>query len=63
MYNTFNESFEHYYTIESVAALVQMYVIDERFKVNIDKFGDGLSEFLSRAMQRFADRRLESGLE
>ena len=40
-----------------------MYVIDERFKVNIDKFGDGLSEFLSSAMQRFADRRLESGLE
>lgn len=63
MYNTFNESFGHYYTIESFAALGQMYVIDERFKVNIDKLGEGLSEFLSRAMQRFADRRLESGLE
>ena len=51
MYNTFNESFGYYYSLESFAALGNMYVMDGRFKANIDKYGKGLAEFLSRAMQ------------
>lgn len=38
-------------TIEIFSGLGQMYVADERFKNNIDKFGDGLAEFLSNAIK------------
>ena len=59
MYRVFNESFGHYYTLESFAALGNMYVMDDRFKANIDKYGEGLAEFLSKAMQEYADRQSE----
>lgn len=32
-----------------------MYVTDERFTVNVDKYGDGLSKFLSEAMKIYAE--------
>ncbi len=51
MCRVFNESFGHYYSLGSFAALGNMYVMDDRFKANIDKYGKRLSEFLSRAMQ------------
>ena len=40
---------EHYYTCtdEILAGLGQMYVADERFKSNIDKYADGTAEFVS----------------
>ena len=46
---------EHYYTCtdEILAGLGKMYVADERFKKNIDKYGEGTAEFLSSAIAVF----------
>ena len=43
---------ENYYTCtdEILAGLGQMYVADERFKKNIDKYGDGTAEFAADAI-------------
>ena len=43
---------ENYYTCtyEIFAGLSKMYVADERFKKNIDKYGDGTAEFVSKAI-------------
>ena len=43
----------HYYTCtdEILAGLGKMYVADERFKKNIDKYGDGTAEFASAAIE------------
>ena len=42
----------NYYTCtnEILAGLGKMYISDERFKKNIDKYGDGTAEFVSRAI-------------
>ena len=42
-----------YYTCtdEILAGLGQMYVADERFKKNIDKYGEGTAEFASKAIR------------
>ena len=44
---------QNYYacTNEILAGLGQMYVADERFKKNIDKYGDGTAEFASAAIE------------
>lgn len=44
---------ENYYncTDEILAGLGQMYVADERFKSNIDKYADGTAEFASEAIE------------
>jgi hypothetical protein len=57
MFRFFNENFGVTYTPEAFAAIGQMYVDDERFTNNIDKFGEGLSKFLAEAMAAFASRR------
>ena len=43
---------EHYYTCtdEILAGLGKMYVADERFKKNIDKYGEGTAEFAAEAI-------------
>ena len=43
---------ENYYTCsdEILAGLGKMYVADERFKKNIDKYGDGIAEFAADAI-------------
>ena len=43
---------ENYYTCtdEILAVLGKMYVADERFKKNIDKYGEGTAEFASKAI-------------
>ena len=43
---------ENYYTCtdEILAGLGKMYVADERFKKNIDKYGDGTAEFVAEAI-------------
>ena len=45
----------HYYTCtdEILAGLGKMYVADERFKKNIDKYGEGTAEFVSEAISLF----------
>lgn len=34
-----------------LAGLGKMYVCDERFKKNIDKYGDGTAEFVAEAIK------------
>ena len=43
----------HYYTCtdEILAGLGKMYVCDERFKKNIDKYGEGTAEFAAEAIK------------
>ena len=43
----------NYYTCmnEILAGLGKMYVADERFKNNIDKYGDGTANFVSKAIE------------
>ena len=43
---------DHYYTCtdDILAGLGKMYVLDERFKSNIDKNGDGTARFISEAI-------------
>ena len=44
---------ENYYTCtdEILAGLGKMYACDERFKKNIDKYGDGTAEFAATAIE------------
>lgn len=42
------------YSYEAFAGLGQMYVTDERFKENIDQFGEGLAAWMADAMAVFA---------
>lgn len=46
------------YSPEAFRALGQMYVDDERFTANIDRFGEGLSLFMREAMAIYANRIL-----
>ena len=50
----------NYYTCtdEILAGLGQMYVADERFKKNIDKYGEGTAEFVSSAIAVFAQDKM-----
>ena len=45
----------NYYTCtdEILAGLGKMYVADERFKKNIDKYGEGTAEFAAEAIETF----------
>ena len=49
----------NYYTCtdEILAGLGQMYVCDERFKKNIDKYGDGTAAFVSKAIAVFCQEK------
>ena len=49
---------ENYYTCtdEILAGLGQMYVADERFKENIDKYADGTAEFVSKAINHYNEQ-------
>ena len=50
---------ENYYTCtdEILAGLGQMYVADERFKSNIDKYADGTAEYASKAIAIYTKRQ------
>ena len=50
---------ENYYTCtdEILTGLGQMYVADERFKQNIDKYGEGTAEFASKAIAVFCQEK------
>jgi DNA-binding transcriptional MerR regulator len=54
-YEFLNTNHNNYYPPEVFKGLGQMYVDDERFTKNIDKFGTGLAEFMRDAMAVFAD--------
>ena len=48
----------NYYTCtdEILAGLGKMYVADERFKKNIDKYGEGTAEFASTAIEAYCGK-------
>ena len=50
---------DNYYTCadEILTGLGKMYVADERFKKNIDKYGEGTAEFASEAMAVFCQEK------
>ena len=49
----------NYYTCtdEILAGLGKMYVADDRFKKNIDKYGEGTTEFVSVAISKYCYER------
>ena len=49
---------KYYYTCtdDILSGLGKMYVADERFKNNIDKYGEGTAEFVSKAIDFFSNR-------
>jgi len=49
----------HSYSLEAFKGLGQMYVQDERFKKNIDAFGEGLAKFMCDAMAFYAENNKE----
>ena len=48
----------NYYTCtdEILAGLGKMYVADERFKKNIDKYGEGTAEFAATAIEAYCGK-------
>ena len=50
---------ENYYTCtdEILAGLGKMYVCDERFKKNIDKYGDGTAEFAEEGIRIYVENK------
>ena len=50
---------QNYYTCtnEILASLGQMYVADERFKKNIDKYGEGTAEFASEGIRIYVEKK------
>ena len=48
---------ENYYTCtdEILKGLGQIYVADERFKSNIDKYADGTAEYVSKAITAYTE--------
>ena len=46
---------QNYYTCtdEILAGIGKMYVADERFKKNIDKYGEGTAEFVAEAIEMY----------
>ena len=49
----------YYYTCtdEILAGLGKMYLADERFKKNIDKYGEGTAEFASEAIAKYVKEK------
>ena len=49
----------NYYTCtdEILAGLGKMYVADERFKQNIDKFGEGTAEFAAEGIRIYVEKK------
>lgn len=45
-----------HYPLEAFKQLGNMYLEDERFKENIDQFGEGLAQFMRESMAIYADR-------
>lgn len=50
---------ENYYTCtdEILAGLGEMYVTDERFKKNIDKYGEGTAEFAVEGVRIYVEKK------
>ncbi|WP_213423477.1 MerR family transcriptional regulator [Bhargavaea massiliensis] len=55
-WHAFLNSMGHTYSPEAFKGLGQLYIEDERFTKNMDKFGDGFARFMAEAMEIRADR-------
>ena len=55
-YDFLNHNIVHHYSLDAFKGLGQMYVEDQRFTDNINKFGDGLAEFMCDAMAIYTDK-------
>ena len=44
-------------TDEILAGLAEMYITDERFKVNLDKAGEGTAEFMSATIKSYVENK------
>ena len=44
-------------TDEILAGLGKMYVVDERFKKNIDKYGEGTAEFTAEGIRIYVEKK------
>ncbi|WP_353854658.1 MerR family transcriptional regulator [Bacillus sp. Bos-x628] len=51
-YDLLNKNFNHY-SFDAFHGLGQLYIQDERFTKNIDRYGEGLASFMSEAMKVF----------
>ena len=49
----------NYYTCtdEILAGLGKMYACDERFKKNIDKYGDGTAEYVTEGIRIYVEKK------
>ena len=56
-YRFLNDNFGHRYPYEAFAGLGEMYVKDTRFQQNIDRFTDGLSAYMAKAMKYYASQK------
>ena len=56
-YRFLNDNFGHRYSYEAFAGLGGMYVKDTRFQQNIDRFADGLSAYMAKAMKYYASQK------
>ncbi len=57
LYLFLNANFGQHYSFDAFEGLGKMYAADERFTKNIDRFGEGLSEFLAKAMSAYAKEK------
>ncbi|KZE39862.1 MerR family transcriptional regulator [Bhargavaea cecembensis] len=55
-WHAFLNSMGHTYSPEAFKGLGQLYIQDERFTRNMDKFGDGFARFMAEAMGIRSDR-------
>ncbi|WP_226569266.1 MerR family transcriptional regulator [Bacillus stratosphericus] len=53
-YDFLNENFSHY-SLDAFYGLGQLYMQDERFTKNIDRYGKGLASFMCEAMKVFTN--------
>ena len=53
-----NHITDNYYTCtnEILSGLGQMYILDERFKINIDKHAEGTAEYISNAINAYCNK-------
>lgn len=54
-----NTNTGHHYSLDAFKGLGDMYISDERFTKNIDRFGDGLAKFMQEAMAIYAEENRE----
>lgn len=54
-YDFLNDNINYEYSLEIFKGLGEMYVADERFTKNINRFGDGLAQFMHEAINIYVE--------